>query len=93
MNQFLTLLLNGLSLGYSVGAALGIQMALPERRVVTVVGDGSLLYYPQALWNAATANAPVVFVVLNNTGYNVLKVIIDRMGGPWGAGRPTAPDG
>jgi benzoylformate decarboxylase len=77
---------NGLSLGYSAGAAVGIKLALPDRRVVNVVGDGSLMYYPQALWNAANQRAPVLFVVLNNGEYRVLKMIIDRMGGPWSAG-------
>jgi benzoylformate decarboxylase len=81
---------NGLSLGYSPGVAVGIQMAQPERRVVNVVGDGSLLYYPHALWNAVNADAPVLFVVLNNGSYRVLQLIIDRMGGPWNAvGQPT----
>ncbi len=74
---------NGLSLGYSPGAAVGISLAQPGRPVVNVVGDGSLLYYPQALWNAVNSQAPVVFIVLNNGQYRVLKVIIDRMGGPW----------
>jgi len=75
---------NGLSLGYSAGVAVGIKMALPQRRVVNVVGDGSLMYYPQALWNAAHEETPVLFVVLNNGEYRVLKMITDRMGGPWG---------
>jgi benzoylformate decarboxylase len=82
---------NGLSLGYSVGAAVGIQMAMPERRVVSVVGDGSLLYYPNALWNAASENAPVLIVVLNNASYHVLKVILERMGGPWAANQRMPP--
>jgi benzoylformate decarboxylase len=82
---------NGLSLGYSPAAAVGIHQALPGRRIVNVVGDGSLMYYPQALWNAATAGAPVLFVVLNNGSYHVLKLITERMGGPWGAGRHAVP--
>lgn len=83
---------NGLSLGYSPGAAVGIQLAMPGRRVVNVVGDGSLMYYPQALWNAANSQAPVLFVVLNNGQYRVLKVITDRMGGPWN-GTAAMPPG
>jgi benzoylformate decarboxylase len=82
---------NGLSLGYSPAAAVGIQMALPDRQVVNVVGDGSLLYYPQALWNAASEQAPVLFVVLNNGSYRVLQLIIDRMGGPWNAAGQATP--
>jgi benzoylformate decarboxylase len=68
-----------------------MQMALPDRRIVNVIGDGSLMYYPQALWNAAAAGAPVLFVVLNNGCYRVLKIIIDRMGGPWADGAETTP--
>lgn len=74
---------NGLSLGYSPAAAAGIRLALPDRQVVNLVGDGSLLYYPHALWNAANREIPVLFVVLNNGQYRVLKLIVDRMGGPW----------
>jgi benzoylformate decarboxylase len=76
---------NGLSLGYSAGVAVGIKLARPDRTVVNVVGDGSLMYYPQALWNAAHEQTPVLFVVLNNGEYRVLKMITDRMGGPWGS--------
>jgi benzoylformate decarboxylase len=84
---------NGLSLGYSAGVAVGIKMAAPDRTVVNVVGDGSLMYYPQALWNAAREQTPVLFVVLNNGEYRVLKMITDRMGGPWGgSGMPVGLD-
>jgi benzoylformate decarboxylase len=82
---------NGLSLGYSAGAAVGIQMALPERRVVNVIGDGSFLYYPHALWNAASGDVPVLFVVLNNGSYRVLRLIVERLGGPWGASHDMPP--
>jgi benzoylformate decarboxylase len=82
---------NGIALGYSSAVAVGMQMALPERRVVNVVGDGSLMYYPQALWSAASARVPVIFIVLNNGCYRVLKVIIDRMGGPWGSDGERTP--
>ncbi len=82
---------NGISLGYSVGVGVGMQMALPARRIVNVIGDGSLMYYPQALWSAASAQVPVIFIVLNNGCYRVLKVIIDRMGGPWGSDGERTP--
>jgi benzoylformate decarboxylase len=82
---------NGISLGYSVAVAVGMKMAQPDRPVVNVVGDGSLMYYPQALWSAASAQVPVIFIVLNNGCYRVLKVIIDRMGGPWGTDGERTP--
>ena len=81
----------GLSLGYSVGAAAGLKLATPERPVVTVVGDGSLLYYPQALWSLAQLDLPTVTVVLNNASYRVLKLIVGRMGGPWNDAKQALP--
>jgi len=74
----------GLSLGHSGGAAIGIKLGAPDRTVVCVVGDGSLMYYPQALWSAANTKVPVLFLVINNRSYRVLKVILGRWGGPWG---------
>jgi benzoylformate decarboxylase len=60
-------------LGYAVPAAVGVQLARPERPVVCVVGDGAAMYAIQALWTAAHERAPVVFVVLNNGHYAILK--------------------
>jgi benzoylformate decarboxylase len=81
---------NGGSLGYAVGLATGLHHGGETRQIITVVGDGSLMYYPQALWGLARADAPVIVIVLNNHGYRVLKLIVSRMGGPWNAqGDPT----
>ncbi|GAC1501753.1 MAG: benzoylformate decarboxylase [Ktedonobacteraceae bacterium] len=60
-------------LGFGMPAAVGIQMAQPERRVVCTLGDGSSMYSIQALWTAARYNVPVVFVVLRNSEYAILK--------------------
>ncbi|CAN5649154.1 benzoylformate decarboxylase [soil metagenome] len=56
-------------LGWGVGAAIGVQLAQPGRRVVAVLGDGSAAYAAQGLWTAAQLALPIVFVVLNNGGY------------------------
>jgi benzoylformate decarboxylase len=82
----------GLSLGHSTGAALGIKLAAPDRTVVNVVGDGSLMYYPQALWSLANVKVPVLVLVVNNASYRVLKLIWNRWGGPWGDS-PALPPG
>lgn len=60
-------------LGWAMPAAVGIQMAQPDRPVVCVIGDGSAMYSVQALWSAREENAPVLFLVLNNRAYNILK--------------------
>ena len=60
-------------LGWAMPAAVGIKMAQPERPVVCVIGDGSAMYSIQALWSAREENTPVLFLVLNNGAYNILK--------------------
>ncbi len=61
------------TLGWAMGAALGVQLAHPRRKVVATIGDGSVMYAPQALWTAAHRNLPVTYVVANNASYAILK--------------------
>lgn len=60
-------------LGYRMSAAVGAQLARPDVPVLAVVGDGSAMYAPQALWTAARKRLPVKFIILNNRGYGILK--------------------
>jgi len=60
-------------LGWAMPAATGVALANPARPVVAVVGDGSSMYSIQALWTAAREKAGVVFVILNNGQYGILK--------------------
>jgi benzoylformate decarboxylase len=72
-------------LGFAMPGATGLRMALPDRPVVAVVGDGSSLYTVQALWSAAYYRVGVLFVVLNNGGYAVMDRLAEQHGssGPW----------
>jgi len=67
---------NGI-LGFGLPAAVGLQLARPERRVVCPVGDGSLQYSVQTLWSAVQYKAGVIFVVLRNSDYSALKGFCD----------------
>ncbi len=60
-------------LGFGLPAAVGLQMAHPNRRVVCAVGDGSAQYSIQALWSAVQSKAPVIFLVIANGNYSALK--------------------
>jgi len=60
-------------IGWGIAAAVGIQLAQPQRPVCAVIGDGSAMYSIQALWTAAHLNLPVTFVITNNNGYRILK--------------------
>src|SRR5262245_140017 len=63
----------GGGIGWGLPAAIGVQLALPERRVVALIGDGSAMYSIQALYSAARERIPVVFVIVNNASYRILK--------------------
>jgi benzoylformate decarboxylase len=60
-------------IGWGIAAAVGIQLALPQRKVVAVIGDGSAMYSIQALWSAAHYKAPLTFLIANNGGYRIIK--------------------
>ena len=63
----------GGSLGWAMGAALGVAEARPEEPVVAVVGDGVFQFGMPALWTAADRALPVVFVVVNNRAYGAVR--------------------
>ncbi|EHR52968.1 thiamine pyrophosphate-dependent enzyme, possible carboligase or decarboxylase [Saccharomonospora marina XMU15] len=69
------------TLGWAVPAAVGAAVARPRRKVVCVVGDGSSMYSIQALWTAAVEQAPVTFVILDNTQYAAVRILGEAMGG------------
>ena len=69
-------------LGYCLPAAVGLKLANPERPVVCVIGDGSVMYSVQALWSAAQYGTAVLVVVINNRGYSILKGFRDALGIP-----------
>jgi benzoylformate decarboxylase len=71
----------GGGLGWGMPAALGVKLARPDMPVLCAVGDGSAMYAIQSLWTAAHAGIPVVFAVLNNRQYKILKDNLATSGG------------
>jgi len=65
--------LRGGGIGWGLPAAIGAKVALPDRPVVALVGDGSAMYTVQGLWTAAHDRIPVVWVIFNNLSYRILK--------------------
>ena len=65
--------LRGGGIGWGLPAAIGVKLALPNRPVIGMIGDGSAMYTCQALWTAARYKIGVVFVIFNNTSYRILK--------------------
>ena len=68
----------GGGIGQGLPTGIGLKLARPERPVLCVSGDGSALYTIQALWTAAHHRIPVVFVILNNRVYRILKYNMNR---------------
>jgi thiamine pyrophosphate-dependent acetolactate synthase large subunit-like protein len=68
----------GGSLGWGMGAALGVQLAQPGARVVCVIGDGVFQFGIQALWTAVACKLPVTFVVVDNASYAAVKAALKR---------------
>lgn len=62
-------------LGWGLGAALGVKKALPERTVVSVLGDGAYMFNnPTACHFVSEANdLPVLAVVFNNGCWGAVR--------------------
>jgi acetolactate synthase-1/2/3 large subunit len=74
------LLLTGGAIGIGLPLAIGAAVACPDRKVVTLSGDGSGMYSPQALWTQARENLDITTVVFANRSYKILKVELRRVG-------------
>jgi len=56
------------TMGYGFPAALGVQVAQPDKLVIDIAGDGSIQMNSQELATAVQYNLPVKIAILNN-GY------------------------
>jgi acetolactate synthase-1/2/3 large subunit len=54
------------TMGYGTGAAMGAQIACPDRRVVHIAGDGSFRMNLNELATISHYNLPVIIIVANN---------------------------
>jgi benzoylformate decarboxylase len=68
----------GGSLGWGMGAALGVKLAKPDADVICAVGDGAFQFGVHALWTAALLRLPIVFIVIDNESYAAVKAGIKR---------------
>ena len=83
-------------IGWAPGAAFGVKLALPDKTVVSLMGDGAFIYgCPEAsLWSAGFYRAPYLAVIFNNSGYGAIKGLfrenydVENMG----ADIPSPPD-
>ncbi len=60
-------------LGAGLGQALGAKVAFPERPVYCILGDGAMGFHPQELETAIRHELPVVFLVLCDRQWGMVK--------------------
>jgi len=60
-------------LGFAMPAAVGVQLARPDRRVIGIIGDGSANFGITALWTAAQYKIPTIFIIMKNGTYAALR--------------------
>ncbi|MBM4237419.1 MAG: acetolactate synthase, large subunit, biosynthetic type, partial [Euryarchaeota archaeon] len=61
------------TMGFGLPAAIGAKVAAPDRAVVDVAGDGSLLMVCQEMATAVEENVPVFICLLNNGRLGMIK--------------------
>jgi acetolactate synthase-1/2/3 large subunit len=62
-------------LGWGMGAALGVKLAVPDKTVIATLGDGAYMFgCPTAAHFVSRAyQLPVLFIIFNNQCWNAVK--------------------
>ena len=74
------LALTGGAIGIGGPMAIGAAVACPDRKVVSLNGDGSAMYTVQSLWTMAREKLDVTVVVFANHSYRILNIEMSRTG-------------
>ncbi|KAA9393931.1 thiamine pyrophosphate-binding protein [Kocuria coralli] len=61
------------TLGYGLPASIGAKLAAPERPVVSLVGDGALMFSIQELMTAVELGITLPIVCVDNGGYGEIR--------------------
>ncbi len=68
----------GGGIGQGIAGSIGVAVANPDRQVIATTGDGSAMYSIQALWTAAHHGLNILFIMMSNREYRVLKHNMDQ---------------
>ena len=68
-------------MGYEISGGWGAKMALPEREVVVLVGDGSYLMMNSDLYSTVLTGHKLIVIVCDNGGYAVINRLQLAQGG------------
>ncbi|MEQ9563704.1 MAG: 3D-(3,5/4)-trihydroxycyclohexane-1,2-dione acylhydrolase (decyclizing) [Woeseiaceae bacterium] len=68
-------------MGYEIAGGIGVKMALPERDVVVMVGDGSYLMLNSEIATSIALRQKLIIVVLDNRGFGCINRLQTSLGG------------
>jgi 3D-(3,5/4)-trihydroxycyclohexane-1,2-dione acylhydrolase (decyclizing) len=68
------------TMGYEVAGGLGVKLALPDREVYVMVGDGSYLMMAQEIVTAVQEGVKLVLVILDNHGFSSIGGLSRSLG-------------
>ncbi len=68
------------TLGFGLPAAIGAKLAMPDRPVICLTGDGGLQFTLGELATAAEAKASIIILLWNNEGYGEIENSMERAG-------------
>lgn len=60
------------TMGFGPAAVLGAKLAAPDKKVITLVGDGGFGANPSVIATAVEQDIPVVWVVMNNSAFGTI---------------------
>lgn len=61
------------TMGYGLGASIGAQMALKDKQVINIAGDGSFGMNCNELATVAKNNLPIIVIILNNNSLGMVR--------------------
>ena len=80
------------TLGYGLPAAIGAQIAHPDRPVVAVVGDGGFMFSVNELATAVKYRLPLAILLMNDNRFGAIKWLQEKMFKRWGEADLANPD-
>jgi len=71
----------GAAIGPGMALAIGVSVGSEGKKTIAMCGDGGFMLNLPDLWTAVETNCDVVFLVMNDQGYGVIKHIQESMYG------------
>jgi len=68
-------------MGYEIAGGIGVKMALPDREVVVVLGDGSYLMMNSEIATSVLLGRKLIIVLLDNGGFGCIDRLQRSCGG------------